>query len=86
MNTPDSQAIVRRFFVALDYLKGTGAIRGRQTFTREHNINRWNMNTCEKHPESNMFQAAWLSYLVHDYGISARWLLTGLGNIDAGGK
>ena len=80
MQTADSQRIVRRFFEALQRLKTDRKIRGKQTFTREHEINRWNMNTLEKDPSRDIFQAAWLAYLVEDYGVSAQWLLTGRGN------
>lgn len=83
MNTPDSQLIVHRFFLALDTLIATGEMRGAATFTKEHGINRRNFHTTRIHPESGMFQPAWLSYIVKDYGISARWLLTGLGNMQA---
>lgn len=86
MQTEDSQVIIERFFQALYYLKAEGKIRGKQTFTREHKINRWNLNTLEKDKSRDIFQTAWLGYLVHDYGVSARWLLTGQGNIIARGK
>lgn len=86
MNTPDSQAVVQRFFQALYYLKAEHIIRGKQTFTNKHGINRWNLNSLEKDPASNIFQVAWLGYLVQDYGVSSRWLLTGQGNILAKGK
>lgn len=81
MQTEDSQVIVRRFFQALQYLKEQKIIRGKQTFTREFGINRWNMNTLEKEPSRDIFQAAWLTYLVTEYGVSADWLLTGRGSI-----
>ena len=71
---------MRRFFEALQRLKADKKIRGKQTFTREHEINRWNMNTLEKDPSRDIFQAAWLTYLVKDYKVSAEWLLTGQGN------
>ena len=29
--------------------------------------------------ERDIFQVAWLAYLVTDYGVSADWLLTGAG-------
>lgn len=77
MQTPDSQIIVRRFFEALHLLIDRKEIRGKQTFTKRYDINRWNMNTLEKNPESDIFQPAWLTYLVRDYGVSASWLLTG---------
>ena len=80
MQTADSQRVIRRFFEAIQRLKAEKKIRGKQTFTREHNINRWNMNSLEKEPSRDIFQAAWLTYLVDDYGISAHWLLTGRGS------
>lgn len=79
MQTEDSQKIVNRFFEALQRLKEDGKIRGKQTFTRRHNINRWNMITLEKDHRRDIFQSAWLTYLVNDYGVSPTWLLTGTG-------
>ena len=80
MNSPDSVIIVRRFFQALQQLKTDNRIRGKKTFTVPYGINRWNLSTCEKEPERDIFQPAWLSYLVKDYGVSPRWLLTGEGD------
>lgn len=80
MQTTDSQKIVCRFFEALQRLKEDKKIRGKQTFTRAHGINRWNMLTLEKDHSRDIFQAAWLAYLVQDYGVSAQWLLTGQGD------
>ena len=78
--TAESQAVVRRFFEALYRLKDEKRIRGKQTFTRQYGINRWNLNTLEKEPERDIFQVAWLTYLVRDFGVSPMWLLTGRGN------
>lgn len=64
-------------------LKRRKVIRGVQTFTERYGINRWNFLTCEKQPERDIFQVAWLSYLVGDYNVSAVWLLTGEGDIFA---
>lgn len=80
MQTPDSQKIVKRFFEAIYRLKTDRKIRGKQTFTNRYGINRWNMLTLEKEPERDIFQAAWLGYLVRDYGVSPLWLLTGKGD------
>ena len=80
MQTEDSQKVVRRFFEALYRLKDDGKIRGKQTFTREFDINRWNLNKLEKNLASDIFQPAWLTYIVKEYKVSARWLLTGEGD------
>lgn len=81
MQTLDSQKIIARFFQALYFLKAQHRIRGKQTFTRKFGINRWNMNTLEKDLARDIFQPAWLTYLVEEYNISADWLLTGRGDI-----
>lgn len=81
MQTPDCYPIVERFFEALRLLRAIKEIRGKKTFTDRYGINRWNMNTVEAHPESDMFQVAWLTYLVNDYNVSATWLLTGKGEV-----
>lgn len=83
MQTTDSQKVIDRFFQALYHLKEQRVIRGKQTFTRRFGINRWNMITLEKDKSRDIFQAAWLSYLVNEYGVSAEWLLTGRGEIMA---
>ena len=80
MQSPDSQAIVNRFFEALYRLIAMKRIRGKQTFTRQYNINRWNLLTLEKDHARDIFQPAWLTYLVRDYGVSPMWLLTGHGD------
>lgn len=81
MQTTESQAVIRRFFEAIYALKACKVIRGKQTFTSRYNINRWNFCTLEKDMSRDIFQTAWLSYLVRDYGVSAQWLLTGVGNM-----
>ena len=80
MNNPDSQQIIYRFHEALRLLKAMKKIRGAGTFTNRYGLNRRNFDTALHYPERNMFQMAWLGYLVRDYSVSATWLLTGLGS------
>lgn len=81
MQTVDSGAVVRRFFLALDTLKDNRVIHGLSNFTDAHDINRRNLYQLRKDPERKIFQVSWLTYLVNDYGVNAYWLLTGRGNI-----
>ena len=79
MQTVKSQEIVRRFFEAVRRLKADKVIRGKQTFTERYGINRWNFNTLEKDVSRDIFQVAWLGFLVADYKVSPWWLLVGEG-------
>ena len=79
--TPEGIAITRRFFLALDTLRMTKAIRGMKTFTDRYGINYWNLSTLRKEPEKRILKSEWLAFLVKDYNINAVWLLTGKGNI-----
>jgi hypothetical protein len=79
MNNPESIAIINRFYEAIDVLISERQLRGVKTFTDKYNINRWNLNTVRKNPESDMFQLVWVSYLITDFGVSAEWIMTGKG-------
>ena len=81
MQTEESQAIIRRFFQAIYYLKDEKIIRGKATFAKKYQINRLNLSKLERNHASDIFQVAWLGYLVKDYGVSSTWLLTGRGTI-----
>lgn len=81
MQTEDSQKVVKRFFEAIYFLKASKNIRGLQTFTNRYNINKRNLYQLKDDHSRDIFQAAWLTYLVNDYGVSATWLLTGNGSI-----
>lgn len=81
MQTNDSQKVINRFFKAIYYLKNQRIIRGKNTFTENFGINRWNMNSLEKDMSRDIFQVAWLTYIVTEYNVSAEWLLTGKGSI-----
>jgi hypothetical protein len=81
MQSEESQKIVKRFFEVIYDLKERKVIRGKQTFTRKHNINNRNFWLLEKNHASDIMQMAWLGHLIHDYGVSAEWLITGKGDM-----
>lgn len=79
MTNDDSTAIVTRFFQAVDHLVDDGALKRKSAFPTRYDVNRRNFETLRKEPHRNMFQVAWLWYLVRDYNVNPRWLLTGTG-------
>lgn len=79
--SPEGVAVTKRFFEAINMLKEQKRIRGLQTFTNAHNINRWNVNTVKAEPETRVLKPEWMVFLVQDYNISAEWLLTGKGGM-----
>lgn len=81
MTQEEQNAIVGRFFEALEALKDSRRIRGTKTFTDRYGIHRGSLLRLRKNPGTNDFKVAWLTYLVVDYGISAQWLLTGEGKM-----
>ena len=76
------EQIISRFFLAIDSIISRGDIRGLQTFTSMHGIDRRNLLKIKKDPQrfKGMFRPCWLSYLVDGFGVSPMWLLTGIGS------
>ena len=72
-------AISNRFFEAIAMLKAQKKIRGLQTFTREHNLNRWNVNQVKFYPNRCVLKPEWIVYKHKDYGISVEWIVLGKG-------
>ena len=84
MQTKESEQITRRFFDALKKLIELKVIRGKKTFTDRYGINRWNLNALESGQSTqNSVQLDWLTFIVRDYGVSGRWILTGEGEMFA---
>lgn len=79
--SPDGVAITKRFFLAIDVLITQKKIRGLNTFTTMHDINYWNLCTLRSDPSIRVLKPEFLTYLVSDFGISAEWLLTGVGSM-----
>lgn len=81
MTIEEHIAITGRFFDALAWLKESRQIRGVKTFTDRYGISRRSLRRIQESPDRNSLKAAWLAFLVRDYGINAAWLLTGEGQM-----
>lgn len=81
MNTPVTKQIMERFYAALDAIIESKKIRGVNTYCRLYDIDRRNLIAQRKDLERGWFQVSWLYPMVREYGISARWLLTGFGKM-----
>lgn len=81
MNTPGSQEIMIRFYSALEALIALKKIRGVNTYCRQNNIDRRNLNAQKKDLDRSIFQLSWLQPMILDYGVNARWLITGEGRM-----
>ena len=79
--TEDTIAISKRFFEALNALIVRGDLDGKKTFTDKYEINRRNFYTVEKEPEKQSVSMVWIAYMVKDFDVSAKWLLTGQGKM-----
>ncbi len=81
MNTPVSKQIIQRFYDALDAIIAMKKIRGVNTYCRLNDIDRRNFLAQKKDLDRGWFQVSWLQPIVREYGVSARWLLTGFGKM-----
>ena len=78
MNNPESQAIIKRYFAAVDELIAKGDYDSLYEFANEHKIDRRSFYFSYKEPASDRFQPSWVTPLIK-YGISLDWLFTGKG-------
>lgn len=81
MNTPISKQIMERFYCALDAIVAMKRIRGVNTYCRLYDIDRRNLIANRKDLDRGWFQLSWLQPMVTEYGLSAKWLLTGAGKM-----
>lgn len=79
--SPDGVAITRRFFRAIEILTETGHLRGLQTFTTMHGINRRNLLHIKESPSNTVLKPETLVLLVRYHNVSPMWLLTGEGAV-----
>ncbi len=81
MNNPDSVKVVERFYHVFELLLASKEIPTIVSFTEKYDINRRNFYHSKSDYTRDIFQMAWLTYLIEDYGVSAQWLMTGRGKI-----
>lgn len=81
MDSTEHEAIVERFFYALQWLKEQKKLRGMKTFCVRYGIHRSTFRRVQTE-HTRELRAVWVVYLVRDYGINARWILTGEGEIN----
>lgn len=81
MQSPQSQEIVERFFKALQFLIDDGRIKSRNSFCTEYGFVQSHLWRQEADPSRKIFEMAWMTPLVTEYDISARWLMTGEGTM-----
>jgi len=81
MNTPVSKQIIERFYSSLDAIIAKKDIRGVATYCRLYDIDRRNFINQRKDLDRGWFQVSWLQPMVKEYGVSAEWLLTGMGRM-----
>ena len=81
--------IQSRFFQALETLIDSGKLKGLQTFCNKYELQRPKYSNLRSAQKSNNANAPGykfididaLSYLVEDFGVSAKWLLVGEGGM-----
>jgi hypothetical protein len=71
--------ITERFYTAIRFLLESKKLRGRQTYCNKYKIDKRNFYKQEKDTQLSTIQFFWIVPLVADFGISAKWLLTGKG-------
>ena len=81
MNTNVSKQIIERFYSALDAIIEAKKIRGVNKYCRLYDIDMRNIIEQVKDLDRGWFQVSWLQPMVREYGVSAKWLLTGFGKM-----
>ena len=80
-NAEANRPIANRFFEAFDALVAMGKIKSVRSYCDPNGVDRRNMELLRKDPTRNLLQPFWLVPLITEYGVSAKWLLTGKGKM-----
>lgn len=81
MHTQIDKQVVGRFFQALDALIERKDIESVQAYCTAAGFDSRNIYAMKKDNATHMIHFDWLQPLITDFGVSALWLLTGLGEM-----
>lgn len=73
--------INRRFYEAIDLLKGQRKIRGLGTLAKQWDVSRFALSWSLNHPDEKRIKIEFLYYISRDYNVSLDWLFFGKGEI-----
>lgn len=79
----DTLNVMERFYVALETCKDCKVINSVSEYCEKNNIESAALYRQRKHRERGLFEIGWAVPLIRDCGVSARWLLTGVGSMFA---
>lgn len=79
----DTLAVMERFFTALDACKQQKLIKAVTTYCADNGIDTPHFYTQRKDRSRGFFEIGWAVPLIRNCGVSARWLLTGVGSMFA---
>ncbi len=78
---PETVAVQNRFFFCVDILHDKGDIGLYKDFCIEIGCDKSHYYKQKNNPACHFFESGWLTVLVTRYGVSAKWLLTGVGDM-----
>lgn len=79
----DTFDVMDRFFTALEACKTSGVIKSVSEYCESNKIEPSALYRQRKYREKGLFEIGWAVPLVRQCGISARWLMTGVGSMFA---
>lgn len=79
----DTFAVMDRFFSAFEACLQNKLIKTVTAYCEENDIDKPHFYTQRKDRSRGFFEIGWAVPLIRDCGISARWLMTGVGSMFA---
>lgn len=79
----DTLDVMERFYVALEACKDSKVINSVAEYCETNKIESAALYRQRKHREKGLFEIGWAVPLIRSCGVSARWLLTGVGSMFA---